>query len=450
MRAVRIDSVAVLFVTDFASESEQGVALFWLLAGVLSTLAVLILLLPWLRAIPRLGPLPAVSWPVLAGAASLLAAAAGLYVTFGRPELASQTNTPPAIKMPAAAAGSAGSAAMSNAGGSMNAAIASLEARLAKGGGTKDDWELLAKSYEFLGRPADAAKARLQQLPPVPGAAADAGAISPGAATAPAATTPALTAQSLKRLAEASTARREKKYSAAVAIYRELAASAQMNADGWADYADTAATLQGNKLAGEPESYIARALALDPQHPKALWLKASADEEGGRYNDAIAVWRQLAAALDPRSADAKIIAANLQQDIKLAGDTARASSATAVASAGGGVEVSGEVTLADALRARAPSQAVLYIVAKSADSPGMPVAVLRESTSSWPVKFTLDDSRAMIPGRNLSSAGRVTIEARISSTGQATPTSGDLQGSSPVIDPSAHQSLKILIDQVIK
>ena len=443
-------------------------ALFWLLVGVLSTLAVLILLLPWLRAIPRLGPLPAVSWPALVGAAAMLAAAVGLYATFGRPELAARTSTAPLIKTPmpsaATAAGAAGSAPMSNGGGSMNTAIASLEARLAKGGGTKDDWELLAKSYEFVGRPADAAKARAQQLPP-PEAAAAASEMPQGVAGAPVATPPALSARSLKRLTEAGAARREKKYAVAAAIYRDLSAGGQMNADSWADYADTAATLQGNKLAGEPETYIARALALNPQHTKALWLKASADEEGGRYSDAIVVWQQLAATLDPRSADAKIIAANLQQDIKLADATAGTSGGTAGAANAGaanagaanagasnasGVEVSGEVTLAEALRARASNPAVLYIVAKSVDSPGMPVAVLRASATSWPVKFTLDDSRAMMPGRNLSNAGRVRIEARVSNTGQATPSSGDLQGSSDIINPSAHPTPRILIDRVIQ
>ena len=43
--------------------------LFWFLAGVLTTLATLLLLLPWLRTIPHLGSLPAVPWPVAAGAA---------------------------------------------------------------------------------------------------------------------------------------------------------------------------------------------------------------------------------------------------------------------------------------------------------------------------------------------------------------------------------------------
>jgi cytochrome c-type biogenesis protein CcmH len=75
--------------------------------------------------------------------------------------------------------------------------------------------------------------------------------------------------------------------------------------------------------------------------------------------------------------------------------------------------------------------------------------VFRGSVGSWPLKFTLDDSQSMLPGRNLSSAGRVTIEARISLKGQPLPSSGDLQGSTGVINPADHPSLKILIDRVI-
>jgi cytochrome c-type biogenesis protein CcmH len=55
----------------------------------------------------------------------------------------------------------------------------------------------------------------------------------------------------------------------------------------------------------------------------------------------------------------------------------------------------------------------------------------------------------MLPGRNLSSAGRVTIEARISQSGQALPASGDLRGSSGVINPADRHPLKIVIDEVI-
>jgi len=65
----------------------------------------------------------------------------------------------------------------------MDTAIANLEGRLAKGNGTADDWELLARSFEFLGRAADAARARARQLPPL-GAETVAPAGAPGPSSA--------------------------------------------------------------------------------------------------------------------------------------------------------------------------------------------------------------------------------------------------------------------------
>jgi cytochrome c-type biogenesis protein CcmH len=107
------------------------------------------------------------------------------------------------------------------------------------------------------------------------------------------------------------------------------------------------------------------------------------------------------------------------------------------------------VSLAAGLSAKAAAGATLFIVAKSVDSPGVPVAVFRGSVGTWPVKFTLDDSHSMLPGRNLSSAGRVIIEARISQSGQPRPAAGDLQGSTGAINPADRQPLKILIDRII-
>jgi cytochrome c-type biogenesis protein CcmH/NrfG len=455
-------------------------ALFWFLAGVLTTLATLVMLLPWLRMIPRLGSLPAVPWPVAAAAALSMALAFGLYRWLGHAELANQAIPTAAQNISAAAAlanapiaSAGGENSATSSAGSMSSAIAALQARLAKGGGSADDWELLAKSYEFIGRPDDARKARAHELPPmpidgspsVPSSSAGWPPVTAAApATARAAPTPTLSADSLKQLAKASNARRDRKMSEAAAIYAQLAAHDQLTADGWSDYADTAASLQGGKLTGAPEKYIANALAQNPLHPKALWLQASADEEAGRYDRAVLVWQRLQKVLPPDTADAKIVAANLQQDMALNGAAASTAGTgagrTEVASAGAaaaptrpaatsGAAVSGEVSLAAALSAKAAAGATLFIVAKSVDSPGMPVAVFRGSVGAWPVKFTLDDSQSMLPGRNLSSAGRVTIEARISQSGQPMPAAGDLQGSSGVINPSDGRPLKIVIDHVI-
>jgi cytochrome c-type biogenesis protein CcmH len=89
-------------------------------------------------------------------------------------------------------------------------------------------------------------------------------------------------------------------------------------------------------------------------------------------------------------------------------------------------------------------------VAKVPDQPGPPVAVLRTTTGQWPLRFKLDDSLSMMPTRLLSGADKVTVEARISKSGQALPTAGDLLGSSSLIDPKAGKPLRILIDRVVK
>jgi cytochrome c-type biogenesis protein CcmH len=90
-----------------------------------------------------------------------------------------------------------------------------------------------------------------------------------------------------------------------------------MSADSWADYADAQASLAG-RLDGEPEKAIARALQLDPQHPKALWLKASLAHEQHRYKEALATWRLLLAVVPPGSSDARIVAANIAEATRLA------------------------------------------------------------------------------------------------------------------------------------
>jgi len=416
--------------------------LIWFLAGVLATLASFLGVLPWLRTKPGFGRLSLIPWQTAAGTGVIVAAALGLHRWLATPDLPRQPSASASSAVVATTAFSDAvrasgdltndNAATKSTAGSMESAIAALEARLAKNGGSADDWELLAKSYEFMHRPGDAAKARARQLPHQAQSANDA---ATGAATPE--KSPVLSADSLKLLAEANKARQSQDMKAAASIYARLAARGQMTADSWADYADTAASLQRSKLAGEPETYVAKALALNPRHPKALWLKASADEEAGRFADAALVWQRLQTVLSADSADAKIVATNLQQDMQLAG------------TATSGVSVSGEVSLATALSAKAAAGATLFIIAKSVDSPGPPVAVYRGSVSNWPVKFTLDDSSSMLPGRTLSNAGRVTIEARISLSGQPLPSAGDLQGSTGIVNPADHQQLKILIDRVI-
>lgn len=166
---------------------EVGLEPLGFLAGVLCTLGGLVLILPWLRTIPGLGSLPALPW--YAGGVALLTLAAVLIwrLWLPQPDFA----TRPLAVVPANASGTtvvtkaapadtwagiadalgggAGSKGPMSPGAAqpMSSAIAALQSRLAKGGGSADDWELLARSYEFMGRSADASRARAHQLPPM-------------------------------------------------------------------------------------------------------------------------------------------------------------------------------------------------------------------------------------------------------------------------------------------
>jgi cytochrome c-type biogenesis protein CcmH len=180
------------------------------------------------------------------------------------------------------------------------------------------------------------------------------------------------------------------------------------------------------------------------------------EHDARQYQAAVGSWQRLAAALGPNTPDAQVVAANLAEDQRLAGGgTGQPGGVVAAAAATGGnasasaVTVRGEVVLADALKGRIPAGLTLFIVAKSVNSPGPPVAILRTTTGSWPFAFQLDDSQAMIPMRKLSTAGMVTIEARTSRTGQAMPAPGDFQGVSAPLDPAAGKPVRILIQKVI-
>lgn len=406
---------------------------FFFVAGVLAMSALLFILYPWLAGGTRtelLSRLP--RWvPLAVGGA--LAIVLIVYVKLGMPQLTERDATPVA---------SAGASASPKAAASMDSAIQGLERRLAAGGGSDGDWELLAKSFEFLGRPDAAALARQKRLPPEAGTSAGE---STTAATQPAPVA-SLSPQGAQLVAAANAARNKRDFRAASDQYAKLVARNEMNADTWADFADTTAALNGRSLQGKPATYLENALRLDPRHPKALWLRASMEHEAGQYQPAVADWERLATVLDADSPDAKAVAANLAEDQRLAGGTTPQPD-TQVASSG---TVQGEVVVAKALKDRIPAGLTLFVVAKSVSSPGPPVAIWRTATTgNWPITFTLDDSRAMLPTRKLSTAGKVTIEARTSRTGQAMPAPGDFQGVSAQLDPGSGSRVRIVIEKVI-
>jgi hypothetical protein len=139
----------------------------------------------------------------------------------------------------------------------------------------------------------------------------------------------------------------------------------------------------------------------------------------------------------------------LAESYEYMGKTAEAKAARSHVATTAAAEISGTVEVASRLAPRAASGATLFIYAKQPNTPGPPLAVVRLHADRWPVKFTLSDANAMVPGRSLSTAATVQIEARISRTGDALPQSGDLVGTVTSVSPRAGHPVKISIDREI-
>ncbi len=202
------------------------------------------------------------------------------------------------------------------------------------------------------------------------------------------------------------------------------------------DLAEAEALMAGQNFLGAPSERLERALQLDPEFPKALWLGAFAAMQRGETALAVRRWQSL---LDRQPADSEP-AKLLRRLIADSGVTpAPANGAGAPASSGDSARVAAgpvltvSVNLADGLGADLDGSETLFVFARAAEGPPMPLAVARKRVSDLPLTVILDDSMAMTPDMRLSRFERVVVGARIARSGTATASSGDLQGiSEPV------------------
>ncbi|MCG5538788.1 c-type cytochrome biogenesis protein CcmI [Halorhodospira sp. 9622] len=79
-----------------------------------------------------------------------------------------------------------------------------------------------------------------------------------------------------------------------------------------AEYADILAATTGN-LQGEPMEYLQRALEIDPENVRALWLAGTAAYNNADYEGARSYWEELLDVVPPNSQEAQAIQSNLRQ-----------------------------------------------------------------------------------------------------------------------------------------
>jgi cytochrome c-type biogenesis protein CcmH len=231
--------------------------------------------------------------------------------------------------------------------------------------------------------------------------------------------------------------------------YAKAAARMPRDAQLLADYADALAMAQGKTLQGEPEKILLRALAIDPNNLKALLLAGTAAFNRGHQAVAIRHWERVLGLLPAESDMIQRVQASIAEARALGRSPDGKAQVAKPAQAQGGGRVSGVVTLAPQLAGKVAPGDTVFIFARAAEGPRMPLAILRKRGSDLPVQFTLDDSMAMAPQMKLSAFPQVVIGARVSKSANANPQPGDLQGLSPAVKVGA-KSIAVTIDTELR
>jgi cytochrome c-type biogenesis protein CcmH len=256
----------------------------------------------------------------------------------------------------------------------------------------------------------------------------------------------------------------------AVESFRRAVQLRPQDADSLVDLADVLAVQAERRMSPESIELIDRALAIDANHTKALALAGIAAFQRGDPAQAVAAWQRAIATAPEGHPIAAELKATLDQARQMAqaGAPGAAGGPGAGAQAGGGPgptgtdtspspastapagaeAITGRISIAPALAARAQPDDTVFVFARPAEGSRMPLAIQRHRVRDLPLEFTLDDRHAMSPAARLSSVPSVVVGARVSRSGNATPQPGDLQGVSAAVTPGAKGITIVIGDEV--
>jgi cytochrome c-type biogenesis protein CcmH len=201
------------------------------------------------------------------------------------------------------------------------------------------------------------------------------------------------------------------------------------------------------RFEGESEALLADALRKDPNQQRALWLSGIAAVQRDDKPAALIHWQRLLPLLPP---DSSVYNAVAEQIRGIGGDVPIAASTApdAVAATSPALRVS--VRIADALKDRVAPTDTVYVFARAADGPKLPLAIQRFAASELPRDVLLDDGMGMMPTLKLSQVPRIVLGARISKSGNATPQSGDFEVMGAPFEQSANATAhELLIRDVV-
>ncbi|GKW51941.1 c-type cytochrome biogenesis protein CcmI [Pseudoalteromonas sp. NCCP-2140] len=192
---------------------------------------------------------------------------------------------------------------------------------------------------------------------------------------------------------------------------------------------------------------LSRVLKADPTNIDAISLLALIAYERKDWLQAKTAFEVLLASMQQNDPRYSMIAERIAEiDAHLNNEQQVTNTKLAEASSS---EISITVDLDSALADSQPQNGTLFVFAKAASGPQMPLAVVKMTEYSFPLTVTLSDTNAMVEGLNLSSVDKIILTARLSKDATVVTSSGELEGKSDVLERANVKEYSLLINELI-
>ncbi len=229
-------------------------------------------------------------------------------------------------------------------------------------------------------------------------------------------------------------------YEVAITHYQKVLEAQPQAAQIMAELAQTIFIQANNRAVPVVGMLAERALGIQPNNPMALGLMGIFTFQSGSYEQAIRHWEQAVAVYPPNSPNAQALQNGIAQarsrlsenpDVAANNDQQADSQTQEQPQDAAAVKVA--VSLAKDVPVK--PEYTVFIYARAWQGAKIPLAITKVQASELPLTLKLDDSMAMAPGMNLSSAEQVEIIARLSPSGNAIAQAGDWQATLGPIKP---------------
>ncbi|MCW9015997.1 MAG: hypothetical protein OQJ89_03470, partial [Kangiellaceae bacterium] len=191
-----------------------------------------------------------------------------------------------------------------------------------------------------------------------------------------------------------------------------------------------------------------------PDHQGALVTLGFNSFNLGLYQLAIDAWQKLLSTREPGSSGASMleksigVAKQRLAELESLHNTEQPGSDDAK-DVGGGAKITVRLEIPSTIRSSLDGNEAVFIFAKAVDGPPLPLAVVRTSLDKLDQEFVLSDASAMQPQFRLSKFEKVRVTARISKSGVANASTGDIEGETEVLSaPFTSEVQTVVLDKI--